>query len=485
MQPKKIIALFVAASITCSHFAYASLGDSLSGMFQSASTNPQDFSTKTRSGVFLGALSLKVPAKNYQLINFDPPRYNMGCGGIDLHMGSFSFINAEQFKQMLRNIASSAAGYFFKMAIHDLCPVCDNVMSSLEAAARFVNQSNINSCKVGQKIGSALYEDMGNLLNESKVEEAKTAGVAAGYKSDFATAWDEFKNNLPTSLLETREQRLKKGNKNWHKIVATNAGDKIGIGTLSDSQMNEYLLSIMGGWIYPDEADGGVSSPVVADGGSPSTKARPLPSLFGIKEFLEGNPSQDTSIRYYKCSNPSDESACDNPTLEKMPFRGIAKEVHRLLFGDYDAEIATANSIIGKMSGGKFDTLDASQVQFLTSIRQRFLGAALEFQGVEGSAAGLAIIAEPFIVKDMRYMTAKAILDAIKTSMTASSRAEDDTLGFQYDESDKARLTELSKEVSELVPSSEDVLNWQKAMLVYLQGMRAMAPSNAFVAFNK
>jgi conjugative transfer pilus assembly protein TraH len=44
---------------------------------------------------------------NESLWHFVPPSFDAGCGGIDLFAGSFSFISAEQFQNLLRAIAAT------------------------------------------------------------------------------------------------------------------------------------------------------------------------------------------------------------------------------------------------------------------------------------------------------------------------------------------------------------------------------------------
>src|ERR1700723_192676 len=58
-----------------------------------------------------GSVFSRSKVNNSDLFSLQMPHYRSGCGGIDLFMGGFSFINAQAFTQLLRNIGSNAGGY--------------------------------------------------------------------------------------------------------------------------------------------------------------------------------------------------------------------------------------------------------------------------------------------------------------------------------------------------------------------------------------
>jgi conjugative transfer pilus assembly protein TraH len=61
-----------------------------------------------------GRVFARSRVNNADLLSLQYPHYRAGCGGIDLFLGGFSYINAQQFIQLLRNIGSNASGYAFK-----------------------------------------------------------------------------------------------------------------------------------------------------------------------------------------------------------------------------------------------------------------------------------------------------------------------------------------------------------------------------------
>jgi conjugative transfer pilus assembly protein TraH len=72
------------------------------------------------------------------------PGAKAGCGGIDLFAGSFSYISADQFMAMIKNIGNNALGYAFKLAIDAVDPMIGNVLDKLREASEAMNSMNIN-----------------------------------------------------------------------------------------------------------------------------------------------------------------------------------------------------------------------------------------------------------------------------------------------------------------------------------------------------
>lgn len=92
----------------------------------------------TRRGVLAGGAQIRSRRMNIQLIAFEPPNIKAGCGDIDIFLGSFSYINLDQFISFLRAIAANAAGYAFQMALKVSCTICSNVMDAMQQIAQLM-----------------------------------------------------------------------------------------------------------------------------------------------------------------------------------------------------------------------------------------------------------------------------------------------------------------------------------------------------------
>ena len=79
------------AAMAISSASAAGLSGVLDGMFTNV-TAPDVVSNQFRGTISGGGVYVRAPISNLQVMSLDPPRLSIGCGGIDLYLGSFSFI---------------------------------------------------------------------------------------------------------------------------------------------------------------------------------------------------------------------------------------------------------------------------------------------------------------------------------------------------------------------------------------------------------
>ena len=104
-----------------------------------------------------GSLITRAKATNTDLMSFQMPSFNSGSGGIDLFAGGFSFINAEAFMQMARNIGSNALSYGFSLALQTVTPQIKSIIDRLMAVAQDANNMNMNSCQMGAALVGGVW----------------------------------------------------------------------------------------------------------------------------------------------------------------------------------------------------------------------------------------------------------------------------------------------------------------------------------------
>ncbi len=79
-------------------------------------------------------------------------KMSAGCGGIDMDLGGFNFVNKDQIVQQLRAIASNAKGMVFQMAIDTVSSMMGNNMKNFKNVADFMNQFQTNSCNAASQL---------------------------------------------------------------------------------------------------------------------------------------------------------------------------------------------------------------------------------------------------------------------------------------------------------------------------------------------
>jgi conjugative transfer pilus assembly protein TraH len=164
--------------------ASAGILSDLNSVVMSNSTAATTMKTSDRTGVMGGSFSMRMPIRNTQWVAFDPPRINAGCGGVDLYGGSFSFINGQQLIQTLRNIASNAAGLFFKAAIQTVSPGLDKLMQEFQSLMQAMNNMNKNSCMLAHSIIDDQLEKDGSIGGVGKGLFSDQIGALTSYVSD-------------------------------------------------------------------------------------------------------------------------------------------------------------------------------------------------------------------------------------------------------------------------------------------------------------
>jgi len=162
MKKILIIQLFIVLSIQVlqPHSANAEgiLGNSLSKLGVMSNTNRPGVVNDQLGGYMTGgSLHTRNSVSDVTPMNIQLPSLSMGCGGIDLHTGGFGYINSAALEKLIKNIGSSAISYGTMLTIKTISPQVADVLSQLEAMARFLNSQNINSCQMGALIASGVF----------------------------------------------------------------------------------------------------------------------------------------------------------------------------------------------------------------------------------------------------------------------------------------------------------------------------------------
>ena len=189
-RSKRARAIALSVILACSPMlSTAGLESDMENMFNSmggmASVNgPGAYKGQTMGVLTGGSVQWRVPQKSYQLFTMTAPSLKAGCGGIDLRMGSFSYINEDKFKEMLEAIGDATVGLLFQAALSSLSPQLKGILDNLEAVARFVNQANVNACKAAE----SLILGATGALTQSETEKCVMGRLMKGVDMNQARA---------------------------------------------------------------------------------------------------------------------------------------------------------------------------------------------------------------------------------------------------------------------------------------------------------
>lgn len=168
-------------------------------------SNPPDYFAGQKRGYYSGgSFSARWPNNATYPITIEPPRIKSGCGGIDIFLGGFSFLNFEYLVQKLQRILMSGGAVAFDLALKTLCEPCATSIKSFEAIADKLNSLQLDECTAAKDIKAVLQSSdgqgfasmdtierrLGNAIKENKLGQ----GLADLYQT--ITEEDRANNNL-------------------------------------------------------------------------------------------------------------------------------------------------------------------------------------------------------------------------------------------------------------------------------------------------
>jgi conjugative transfer pilus assembly protein TraH len=265
-------------------------------------SNPPDYFAGQKRGYYSGgSFSARWPNNATYPITVEPPRIKSGCGGIDIFLGGFSFLNFEYLVQKLQRILMSGGAVAFDLALKTLCEPCATSIKSFEAIADKLNGLQLDECTAAKDIRAVLQSSdgqgfasmdtverrLGNAIKENKLSQ----GIADLYQT--ITEEDRANQNLaqkPDVL------RVVSGcNAEIKEIFLSNLIDSggsllenLGVGKLGLSSDYVSLIRGLVGDVRIEGPDNGFKVTFVA----PCPQNNPD----DVKAFIEGNVMARDSV---------------------------------------------------------------------------------------------------------------------------------------------------------------------------------------------
>ena len=242
-----VLALFLAGAVGSP--ATADVSGRMQNVFDNLGAygsvdGPRYVAAQSRHVFSGGGITYRAPRQTYQLFSATGPSLNAGCGGIDLYAGAFSFINKDQFIQMLNNIAANSIGLAFKTA---LCSTSANLCQAIEDLQRTIqshNRFNIDSCEAAKRIVGGFMgaaEQSAQAACQANSWYAGLAGDASEARQMCAnqTDYDRSRNSAAAGDQAANQPiEFVGGNLTW-QVLAEIAGGL-------DVKEREFLQSMLG-----------------------------------------------------------------------------------------------------------------------------------------------------------------------------------------------------------------------------------------------
>jgi len=162
---------------------------------QYSASSPNYYEAQKRGFVTFGAFSARTGlGENLPLFTFEFPRIRGGCGGIDLFMGGFSFVNPEYLVQKLQNLIQAAPVVAFNLALKVLSASLSDEVKWVENVINLLNQLQFDECKFLQPL--MIEEVKGSTITE-RLQYIKKH-IIEGYEK----LYDEAKKKIETASFD-------------------------------------------------------------------------------------------------------------------------------------------------------------------------------------------------------------------------------------------------------------------------------------------
>lgn len=207
---KTLAGLAVAAVASIS----TASGNELADAFASVSSvnDPVTFQSQVRTGVFLGSGRVRFgrgDSRAANIMSFTPPRFEVGCNGIDWHFGGLSWINGDQIRQMIENAVPAAAMYILELVLGGLCEQC---LQGVKNAVDQINKATAmlsNSCELGQNVAKEFLNNAESVRSgicsarrslDNLADDRLAAHEMCDSNSETGSMFRDMYNNISTAL---------------------------------------------------------------------------------------------------------------------------------------------------------------------------------------------------------------------------------------------------------------------------------------------
>lgn len=439
MRLRNAIFVIIAATIA-PVAAHANLQQQMDTYFGTLTnvTNPQAYKGQRMGAFFGGSAYIRNRIVNASIMGFVPPHISAGCGGIDMFGGSFSFINAAQFKQLLRSIASNAAGYFFQIALQAMCPTCMEEISKLQKAVQKLNSLAGNSCMLGQAFANAAATAIipgavpqGETLSDLRKQVTEVATTATtAFKDTFDSLWPSGGKNQESKITATDPTFIKRnkfiGNIAWQLMNDQNI---MGWMPFGDQNVKEAIMSMTGTFIVTM-----TNAPATGGGTDKSFKSEVKPPILTPEDLVHGTRDK---VQMYQCLKTN--AGCTQIESSTLTgFKDFTTRINDLLMGN-----GTNVGIIYKYAHPNLGlALTAQEKNFIGNIpapiAAMIRNAAVKF-GDSGTVRAFIQNLAPWIARDMAY---RLVSEMVHAMQIAAGQPK-----FQQKEMAKAYLKMLNENV--------------------------------------
>ncbi len=170
-------------------------------MTQKTSTNPGYFEGQKRGYFNGGSFQGRWKQSSDNLFTVQLPRIKSGCGGIDVSMGGFSFLDFDYLVQKLQRILQNAAGFAFHLGLKVLSQEAGSTLEWVEGVSDALNHIQLDDCKTGK----AMVAYLGDAISPDSRFSKEFQSIEGDWKDSLGigTLYDKFKTETKSDSGDT------------------------------------------------------------------------------------------------------------------------------------------------------------------------------------------------------------------------------------------------------------------------------------------
>lgn len=379
--------------------------DAMIGSMKNTTAPSVQLSDIGRGVISWGAYQQRNHITDTNLVSFVPPSMEAGCGGINIFNGSISFVSGDEFKQLLRDIASNAEGYAFELALGVMCPKCLQTMETLRQSVQKLNEKFGNSCQLAKGLVNGGVGAMAERMRQDGVSKGVFADladlVALQTEKDIPGGKTAIKAAEDSGLYRECEGAV---NLVWCAMKIKGANAWFENGGTDDNQMLRAIMSITGTVVVGKEKDSKVG-PTVSGKASPVTIIRG--GKIGLRDLMVGG-----DLPLLGCSDGFEPRNCREVSSSGTEnIQGMREYVHEVFFGD-----GSTPGVLRKMATNQ-GALTTAEKQFMANAPGG-VGPYIRNLSVisPGAAATFARNAEGYIALGLVSTILDGMLDVVNTA---------------------------------------------------------------------
>ena len=315
-------------------------------------TTPEFGAVNGNYGGSLGGMSMRAPVRSFNVLAYDPPRFSAGCGGIDAYFGSFSMMSVDNMRNIIRAIMANGTGYALKIALDNMCPACQNIMSGLHDMTSKINGAAKNTCQISSAMVEAVRGDtsqMSSMVGETKSSFEGAWAAAKGAMSDFSEAMQKrsYAGKNANRPDDAADQSTVYGNNMMNTLSSAGVfgkggQDGGGIDTEPYGGDQSYLQLAMNLYGTTVAMTGSNASSSTSGGSfvkeSKETADKVYEGIWNFRDLAYGKETGSV-LQGYKCSefNINKADSCQTVTLSETEFPGVKRYIINMMAGKQTA----------------------------------------------------------------------------------------------------------------------------------------------------